>query len=253
MTVWTVAISKGGSGKTTTAAELVAGLAAAGRRVLAIDLDQQGNFSRRLGMTADTQTGTSAEVLAGTRSLEDAAAPSPSVDGADVIAGTNRLAELEGDAESLTVLSALLPRATRWDDVVIDTPPSLGLLTRAGLIAADVVVAAVEAATEAYDELDRLVAVIANQVTRLRPGQRVHWIIPTKVDMRRLADADVVELLEREWPGQTTTRVRQATAVKDSYTAGLPVSLYDAKASVSQDYKRAIDQIIATPTPDRRD
>lgn len=254
MTIYTVAISKGGSGKTATAAELVAQLAAAGRRVLAIDLDQQGNFGRRLGLAGRTEGGgTAAEVLLGLKTIDEAAVPSPSVDGADVIVGTHRLASLEGEAESVSVLRAKLPEATRWDDVVLDTPPSLGVLTRAALNAADVVIAAVEAATEAYDELSRLTDVIATKVNLLHPGQRVHWIVPTRVDSRRSIDREVVELLESEWPGQVTGPVRQAVAVKDSYTSGQPVSRYDPKAAVSNDYKVAIDQIITTSTPDRRD
>lgn len=158
MTVYTVALSKGGSSKTTTAAELVAALAATGRRVLAIDLDQQGNLTTRLGLTDDAEpAAVAADVLTGAASALEAAVPAPSVPGASVLAGSHDLANLETRPEAISSLRDHLPEvAGEWDDVVIDTPPALGLVTLAGLAAADVVVGPVECATEAYDQLQRL-------------------------------------------------------------------------------------------------
>ncbi|MGO4610890.1 ParA family protein, partial [Variovorax sp. 2RAF20] len=84
MTIYAIALSKGGSTKTTTAAELAATLAAAGRRVLAIDLDEQGNLTTRLGVTEDAEvSGVAADVLIGDATAEEAAFPSPTVPGVD--------------------------------------------------------------------------------------------------------------------------------------------------------------------------
>lgn len=247
MTVYAVALSKGGSTKTTTAAEIVTALAHQGRRVLAIDLDQQGNLTRRLGVTDDTEVvAVAADVLTAAASASDAAIPAPSVPGAHLLAGTHDLANLDHLPEVVTALRDHLPEvAGQWDDVVIDTPPALGLVTLAALAAADVVVAAVACETEAYDQLDRLVQVIAQRIApRMRPGQRVHWIVPTRYDGRRLLDRDVVDMLTEQHPGRVTSPVREAVAARDAYTSGMPVSVYAPGSGIAADYAAALAPII---------
>jgi chromosome partitioning protein len=136
MTVYTVALSKGGSTKTTTAAEIAAALAAAGRRVLAIDLDQQGNLTTRLGLTEDSEVpAVAAEVLTGEATAAEAAVPSPTVPGVHVLAGTHDLADMDTHQvpDLVTALRDHLPTvAERFDDVVIDTPPALSGLGGGG-------------------------------------------------------------------------------------------------------------------------
>jgi chromosome partitioning protein len=254
MTVYTVALSKGGSSKTTTAAELVAALVAIGRRVLAIDLDQQGNLTTRLGVTDDTEvSAVAADVLTGEASATEAAVPCPSVPGASVLAGSHDLADLDHRPEVITSLRDHLPElGGEWDDVVIDTPPALGLVTLAALAAADVVVAPIECATEAYDQLGRLDEVIARRIApRLRPGQRVHWIVPTKYRHRRLIDRDVVDVLTEQFPGRVTSPIRDAVAAKDAYTDGKPVSVYAPGSPIAEDYAHAIALIIGQPIRER--
>jgi chromosome partitioning protein len=144
VTTYSVALSKGGSTKTTTAAEIVVALASRGRKVLAIDLDQQGNLTTRMGVSRDTKVvAVTAEVLTGAVTAEEAAIAAPSVPGAFVLAGTHDLAKIDTQSvpDLVTALRDHLAAAAHvWDDVVIDTPPSLTGLTLAGLAAADVVV-----------------------------------------------------------------------------------------------------------------
>lgn len=249
MTVYTVASPKGGSTKTTTAAELVAALARRDRRVLAIDLDQQANLTTRLGVGADAQpAGVAADVLTGEASAIEAALAAPSVPGAWILAGTHDLAGLEQRPEIITALRDHLPEvAGHWDDVVIDTPPALGLATLAALAAADVVVAAVVCAAEAYDQLDRLHELIAGRIApRLHPGQQVHWIVPARYDRRRLLDREVVQLLTERYPGRVTSPVREGVAAKDAYVAGMPVSIYAPHSNVATDYTAALTPITTT-------
>ncbi|MDO5676346.1 MAG: ParA family protein [Propionibacteriaceae bacterium] len=246
MTIYTVALSKGGSTKTTTAADLVSALADRGRKVLAIDLDQQGNLSTRLGLTDQSPVDSVAsDVLLGTATAEQAAVPAPSVEGAWVLAGTHDLAELDQRPEVITALRDYLPELMDWDDVVIDTPPALGLVTLAALAAADQIIAAVACETEAYDQLTRLQDVISVRVApRLRRGQAIHWIVPTRHDPRRLLDRDVVEQLLEQWPGRVTSPIREAVAARDAYTAGLPVSRYAPTSGIAADYRAALATII---------
>lgn len=247
MTIYAIALSKGGTTKTTTTAELVVALTASGRRVLAIDLDQQGNLTTRLGVTADTEvSAVAADVLTAEATVAEAAIPAPSVPGAFVLAGTHDLSELDQRPEVITALRDHLPEvAEQWDDVVIDTPPALGLVTLAALAAADVVVAAVSCETEAYDQLDRLEEVVANRIAkRLRPGQQIHWIVPTRHDSRRLLDREVVAMLHERYPGRVTSPVREAVAARDAYTDGKPVSIYAPGSGIAADYAAAIAPII---------
>jgi chromosome partitioning protein len=250
MTVYTVALSKGGSTKTTTAAELVAELARRGRKVLAIDLDQQGNLTTRLGVTGETEVATvAALVLLGKSSAtQEEATPAGSVPGAYVLAGTHHLADLDHRPEVITSLRDHIPQiAGEWDDIVIDTPPSLGLVTLAGLAAADVVVVSLECKTEAFDQLSRLKEVIAERLaTRMRPGLAISWIVPTKHNGRRLLDREVIETLEELYPGQVTPPVREGIVAADAYTAGMPVSVYAPNAPVSRDYAAALEAILGS-------
>lgn len=246
MTIYAVALSKGGSTKTTTAAEVVAHLTRTGRKVLAIDLDEQGNFTRRLGVAADTEiAGDSAQLLTGQVQAPDVAVPSPTVPGADVVAGTHQLADVERLPETVAGLRDYLPTlAGEWDDVVLDTPPALGTITLAALAAADQVIAAVACRTESYDQLDRLIDVINQRVApRLRPGQQVHWVVPGQFESRQLLDQEVVDLLRERFPGQVTNPIRKAVAAADAYTAGMPVSIYEPGSGIAEDYRAAMQQI----------
>jgi chromosome partitioning protein len=248
MTVFAVALSKGGSTKTTTAAELVVALARGGQRVLAVDLDQQGNLTTRLGVTDDTEVAAvAADVLAGTSSAEDAAVDAPAVPGASVLAGTHDLANLAQRPEVIASLRDYLPSvAARWEHVVIDTPPALDLITLTGLAAANVVVAALACETEAYDQLGRLAQVLEERVApRMRPGQRIHWIVPSRYDSRRRLDRDVLDTLAEEYPGRITSPIREAVAARDAYTSGMPVSLYAPGSGIADDYAAALAPILA--------
>lgn len=252
MTTYVVALSKGGSTKTTTATEIAVALTKAGRRVLAVDLDQQGSFTRRLGLYKDAEVdATATEVLTGEATAKEAAVPSPSLSGAHVVVGTHSLNSLESRPEIITSLRDHLPDiAEDWDDVVIDTPPALGFATHAGLTAADVVVAAVACQTEAYDQLDRLSEFIQARVAapRLRPGLQIHWVVPTLFDKRRLLDKEIVELLKSRFPGRVTSTVSDRVAVKDSYTAAMPISVYDPSSPAALEFAAAIAPIISPST-----
>lgn len=130
------------------------------------------------------------------------------------------------------MLRDLLPDAA-WDDVVIDTPPSLWFLTRAALAAADVVVAPVTCEAEAYEQLDRLRLYIAAKVTPLRPGQEIHAVIPTRYDSRRILDREVLAMLQARYPGKVQQPIREGVVARDAYVDRKPVSASAPESGVA--------------------
>ena len=247
MTTYTVSLLKGGSTKTTTAAEIVAHLAAQGRRVLAIDLDQQANLTTRMGLTRDSEIEAAAyDVVSGATSPARAATPSPALAGVHVLVGTHDLAYLDQRPEVITSLRLLSGElAEQFDDVVIDTPPALGVATMAGLAAADVIVAAVACETEAFDQIPRLSQVIEHRIraSRINPDAGLDWIVPTRFHPRRLLDQELLGSMQNAYPGRITPPVREAVAARDAYTAGLPVSTYSPGSKIAADYRAVMEHI----------
>lgn len=251
MTVYTIAFPKGGTTKTTTAAELVSTLAARGSKVLAVDLDEQGTLTSWLGFTEDTEVdGTASDVLTGQTGVLEAAAECPAVPGAWLLVGTHDLETVTVTTvpDLVTSLRDLLPTvADRFDDVVIDAPPALGGLTLAGLAAADVVIAPVACEVQALDQIDRYEEVIAARLaSRVKPGQRIHTIIPTRYDGRRRLDREIVEDLTETYGDRITITepIHEAVAVRDSYAAGLPIGRFAPTSRPAQDYAEVLTQII---------
>jgi len=248
MTVYVFASPKGGVAKTTSSAECAFTLAHAGRRVLAWDLEPQGHYATRLGITPATEiTAVTSDVLKGDATLIEAAVPSPAVPGVDVVVGTRDLAPWDNDPETVHVLADELARLDgEYGDVVIDTPPSLANLVRAAVVVSDVVVAPVECKTESYDAVvTDFVPFVERIGTRLRPGQQVHWFMPTMAVLNTNATKDVLEALAANYPGRITVPIRYTTNVADSYTSGMPVGLYRPDSTAALDYVDAFKSILA--------
>lgn len=247
MTVYVFVSPKGGVAKTTSSAECAYKLAVAGRRVLGLDLEPQGHFAFRLGITLATEiAAVTSDVLKGDSTLVEAAVPSPAMTGVDVVVGTRDLVPWDNDPETVHILADELARLDgEYDDVVIDTPPSLANLVRAAVVVADVVVAPVECKTESYDTVVQdLVPFVDRIGTRLHPGQQVHWFMPTMANNTR-ATKDVLEALEANYPGRVTVPIRYTTNVADSYTSGLPIGLYRPDSTAAQDYANAFTSVLA--------
>lgn len=242
-----IAISnqKGGEGKTTTAVNLAASLAAAERSVLLIDLDPQGNASSSVGYTRGTaERGTydlllgQAELLEVVQSTElanlDVVPASPDLAGAEI--------ELVGVEGRESVLANALARAReakqfRWEFVVLDCPPSLGILTLNALVAATSVLIPMQAKYFSLEGLGALVGTIDRVKAALNPKLTVEGIVFCMFDRRTNLAQQVVSEVQEHFPGRVfETMIPQNIRLSESPSFGKPALLYDIESKGAQAY-----------------
>jgi chromosome partitioning protein len=229
--VTAVANQKGGVGKTASAINLAVLLARRGHRVLAVDVDPQFAMTRRLGVQVSGLASTIVDVLAGWTQAGQAVLSG--VHGIDVLPGTCELAGVElalaSELHRETVLRDALAELA-YDQVVIDTPSNLRLLTVNALVAADIVIAPVAAGDGgAAQGLAELRATIT-KLTRIRPTLQELAVIVTKVKRRRL----IGELIDDTIAGlglSPVARLPDRTAVEQADVSRTPIALaYDRLA-----------------------
>ncbi len=252
MDVWAVANQKGGCGKTTTAVHLAACLAEAGRHTLLVDLDPQGHAGLALGIEAG-QDGTY-EVLTG-RGEVGRLALATEVEGLALLAGTLSLAAVEQElggepGRERRLTDGLATVAGKFDEVVIDSPPSLGLLTINGLWAADRVVIPVEPGRFAIDGLERLGETLA--LVQQAAGRALgRDVLLTLFDRRTRCARRAVEAVAEAGVGHLLeARVRPCTRLRDAACAGVPVTRLDRRSNAARDYRAVVDELLARRATD---
>ena len=230
--IYTIANQKGGVGKTTTAVNLGAFMANFGQRILLVDLDPQANASSCLGIDKRTVKNSSYDVIIGaTPALKNILynprlklslmPSSPALAGAEVelvsvIARETRLKE------------ALQPIIDRYDYIIIDCPPSLGLLTLNGVVAAkDGVIIPVQCEYLALEGIGQLNQTLSRIRTALFPNLRVRGVILTMFDVRTKLSADVVSEINRHFPSQVfATIIPRSVRLAEAPSYGQPISVY---------------------------
>jgi chromosome partitioning protein len=255
VTVVAIANQKGGVGKTTSAINLGTALAATNKRVLLIDLDPQGNASTGLGLGRDQRTRSSYEVLIGTSGLDEAVVGS-CVPGLDLVPATQDLSGAEIELVELDERTHRLDRAIarargRWDIVLIDCPPSLGLLTINAMVAADSLLVPLQCEFFALEGLSQLLTTVERIRSRFNPGLSILGVALTMYDRRnRLTDqvaADVRAVLGRV---VFETVIPRNVRLSEAPSHGLPALIYDHRCAGSEAYIALARELIARlPVP----
>ncbi len=247
-----VAISnqKGGEGKTTTAVNLAASLAVAEKRVLLIDLDPQGNASSAVGQSRGHIKAGSYELLLGGVELKSVVQPTelPTL---QVVPASEDLAGAEIELVSVLSRETVLARAFKksalpWDYIILDCPPSLGLLTLNALVAADSVLIPMQAKYFSLEGLGALTGTIAMVKDSLNPRLVVEGIVFCMLDKRtNLAQQVVAEVKQHFAEHVFETVIPPNVRLSESPSHGKPVLLYDIESKGAKAYLELAQELLA--------
>lgn len=241
-----IAISnhKGGVGKTTSALNIGAGLNSLGKKILLVDLDPQANLSQSLGITEPEINIYGA--LRGRYPLQ----PVEITEGLDLIPSTLDLSgaevELTGEAGREYILKELIdPLRNSYDFILIDSPPSLGLLTINAFTASDEVYIPLQAQYLALQGLTKLLEIVDKIQRRLNKDLTIGGVFITQYDGRKVLNRDVVTAIEGHFKDKVfKTKIRDNVALAEAPARGVDIFRYNSKSYGAEDYLSLCREIL---------
>lgn len=244
-----VASQKGGVGKTTTAINLGACLAQESRRVLIVDVDPQGNASSGLGINGNDQKTTIYEVLLGEAELREAILPTMLAN-LDLAASGQRLSGAEVELVGLMARETRLKIAlskTRddYDYILLDSPPSLGLLTVNALTASDSVLIPLQCEYLALEGLTQLIGAIRLVQDHLNPGLRIEGVLLTMYDARLNLSQQVADEARKFFAERVyRTMIPRNVRLSEAPSFGKPIVLYDPHSTGAEAYRELAREVL---------
>lgn len=244
-----VANQKGGVGKTTTSVNLGACLAALGKRVLLIDIDPQGNTTSGIGINKGDVSACIYDVLINELSVKEATLATE-VEGLDIIPATINLAGAEIELVStlsreLRLRSSLQSVASRYDYVIIDCPPSLGLLTLNALTAADSVLIPIQCEYYALEGLSQLLNTIRLVQKHLNTSLEIEGVVLTMLDARTNLGIQVIEDVKKYFRDKVyQTIIPRNVRLSEAPSHGQPIINYDPRSKGAEVYMELAKEVV---------
>ena len=237
---------KGGVAKTTSTLNLAAALAEKGHRVLCIDMDPQGNLTMSQGLNPDSIERSMFDVLVHRLPIENVIEKMEidlAVSSIDLAGAELALSSMIGRERALE--KALLPMKTVYDYVLIDTPPSLGLLTINALVAADHVIVPVQCEYLSLRGLVQLENTLTMIRENLNPNVAIMGILPTMFDRRTLHAREAVEILEENFGDLVfKTRIKKTIRYAEAPVKGTSVLKYDPTGTAANAYRDLAKEVL---------
>ncbi|MDD3279764.1 MAG: AAA family ATPase [Lachnospiraceae bacterium] len=244
-----VANQKGGVGKSTTAINLSACLAEAGKKVLTIDIDPQGNTTSGLGIDKNNVENTVYELLLGECEIEDCILD-VEVENLQLIPSNVNLAgaeiELIGvDQKEYILKNSVEKIEEKYDYIIIDCPPSLNMLTINAMTTSNTVLVPIQCEYYALEGLTQLMHTIELVQERLNPDLEIEGVVFTMYDARTNLSLQVVENVKENLDQNIyKTIIPRNVRLAEAPSYGLPITLYDGKSSGAESYRLLADEVI---------
>lgn len=240
---------KGGTGKTTTSINLASYLASYGRKVLLLDLDPQGNASSGIGILPQESDKNLYHVITDQARPQEAVKPTPLQNleiissSQDLAAATIELVNLEQREYKLQ--NALSEFRNKYHYIIIDCPPSLGLLTVNGLVATDEILIPVQCEYYALEGLGQLLNTISLIQESLKPDLKLMGAVLTMFDKRNRLSYEVAKEVKRHFPGYVFESViPRNVSLSEAPSYGKPIMHYDPWSKGARAYKQLTQEVI---------